>query len=121
MKAFLVNLQTEPVIIFHDPKKAQAFFIDDDTEGSWRRYFWSYDDLDELADNLAKLFFYEKDTLGDPFIEGFGQAKYVKNNVWAIEDSHFGKITVSMEDLDNHYSATDVTKKLDSSLAYLLK
>lgn len=122
MKAFEVNLQTEPVIVFCDPEKAQQFFIDDNAKDAWRNYFWGCDDLGDLAEKLAKMFYYQKDCLGDPFIEGFGVAKFnTTKKVWEIEDSHFGKIIIEMGDLDHHWDVQDVSKKLNKELARLVK
>lgn len=122
MKAFQTNLQTEPVIVFCDPEKAQAFFIDDDAKDAWRNYFWGCDDLGELAEHLSMAFFHQKNTWGDPFIEGFGVAKFnTTKKVWEIEDEAFVKIIIEMDDLEHHWDYTDVSKKLNKELARLVK
>lgn len=122
MKAFEVNLQTDPVIVFCDPEKAQQFFIDDNSKDAWRNFFWGCEDLGELAERLAKMFYYQKDCLGDPFIEGFGVAKFnTTKRVWEIEDSHFGKLIIEMDDLDHYWGVSDVSKKLNKELVRLIK
>lgn len=76
MEAYEVNLQTEPVIIFTDPEKAQFFFIDDPDEKAWSRVFWKATSLGNLAEIIARMFYPQKDCWGDPFLEGFGIAKF---------------------------------------------
>ncbi|QJQ85193.1 hypothetical protein JAVIER_175 [Vibrio phage Javier] len=122
MEAYEVNLQTEPVVVFCDPEKAQFFFIDDPDDKAWSKFFWSVTSLGKLAEMLAKMFYHQKDCWGDPFLEGFGVVKYNEgNDTYFIEGKEFGKIIIEMEDLDHHWDYVNVTKKLDKELARLVK
>lgn len=42
-------IQTEMSVVFHHPEKTESYFID----GDWKNYFYSLDDLDELAETIA--------------------------------------------------------------------
>ncbi len=122
MKAFEVNLQTEPVIVFTEPEKAQFYFIDDPDPKAWSKFFWSVPDLGKLAEHLARMMFHHKDAWGSPFIEGFGVAKWSDTkHAWVLESEDYGSIIMEVEDLEHHWEYCEVTKKLDKELARLVK
>lgn len=122
MKAFEVNLQTEPVVVFTDPEKAQFYFIDDPDDKAWSKFFWSCADLGKLAEMLSRMMYHQKDCWGSPFIEGFGVAKWSEiKRAWVLENDDYGSIIIEIEDLEHHWDYVDVSKKLDKQLARLLK
>jgi hypothetical protein len=47
-----VDLRAEINVVFVDPSLAYEFFID----GDWKEGFWTFEDLDELAEHLAYAF-----------------------------------------------------------------
>lgn len=122
MKAFEVNLQTEPVIIFTEPEKAQFFFIDDPDPKAWGKFFWKVDNLGKLAQMLGRMMYHQRDSWGSPYLEGFGVAKWDDNKrAWVLENEDYGSIIMEVEELDHHWDYVDVSENLDKGLARLVK
>jgi hypothetical protein len=105
MKTFKGELKAGIKVIFEEPEKAKAEFID----GDWSSVFWDIPDMESLARDLsfavhsqpeqwvcdegAKNCRYEKSP------EGFGL--YIKGeNGWVMDNEHTGKITVVLDDLE---------------------
>ena len=104
---FKGELTTEVKVIFSDPEKAKAEFID----GDWSSVFWEIEDLGDLAENLITaihrahaIFVCEDET--DNYHhkkspEGFGCYFYdQKQRCWIMDNESTGKITVFIGDLE---------------------
>lgn len=96
-KAFKTTLSVEPIVTFHDPKKAQWVFIDDDSKDSWRKFFWQPESLAELSQEIGRMMFYESDNW-KPFLEGYGTPSFnTKTKLWELNCEEFGLITIDLQ------------------------
>ena len=74
MTKYRTDFEMQIDVEFVEPEKAKAFFID----GDWKESFWSFDDLDEVAESISRLFFYEVEHWNREqkafvrFLEGYG-------------------------------------------------
>jgi hypothetical protein len=111
---FKGDLSAEVKVIFAEPEKAKAEFVD----GDWSSVFWEIPDMESLArdiafaihshpekwvcDDEARNCHWEKSP------EGFGT--YIKcEDGWVMDNEHTGKITVAIDDLDIE-SIHEITK-----------
>lgn len=122
MKAFEIDLSTKPTVLFHDPEKAQQYFIDDNSKTAWRNYFSKYAGLAELSEDISRGVYHGQTWTGRMFVEGYGEFKHDRDNdVWVVEDDEFGKITVDMPELDHEWNTIEVTKEIEKRFAHLRK
>lgn len=102
---FKAELAADTEVIFDDPEKAKAEFID----GDWNTAFWDIEDMESLARDLIfaihqqpeRHVYDEKTNKGhyEKTPEGFG--KYIKHgNSWVMDNEHTGIITVTIDDLE---------------------
>lgn len=99
MRKFRTFFEMEIDVEFDNPEKAEAFFID----GDWKKSFWTFDDLDEVAESIANSFHWENDHWDKDykktakFLEGYGNFIRIKPDVWESCPSSIdecGKITI---------------------------
>ncbi len=77
MGSYETSFEMQIRIHFHVPDKVKQLFIDSD----WKNHFWTFDDLQELAEHISRQIHYETEILiktGDDRkwakdLEGFGQ------------------------------------------------
>lgn len=50
IKKFKAEITNEARVVFREPEKAKAFFVD----GDWKHAFWEIESLEDLACNIAK-------------------------------------------------------------------
>lgn len=114
MKKFKGELTAEVQIIFAEPEKAKAEFID----GDWRNVFWDIDSMEELTKNIAfavhsapERWIYDEEIGQGNYEknpEGFGD--YIKTEQgWVMDNEHTGKITVIIDDLEVEIAYEDET------------
>lgn len=109
-----VELKAEIDVVFSEPEKAVAVFID----GDWKDAFWPIDDIEDLATNIARAFHHERDQFkyddkinkgwNIRYPEGFGTFVQQGDDTYVMEDESTGKIIVSYEmELDGTYEIND--------------
>lgn len=102
---FTGELRADIKVIFAEPEKAKAEFID----GDWSSVFWDIEDMESLARDLSfavhchpeQFIYNEVSGKGhyEKSPEGFGV--YVKGeNGWVMDNENTGKITVVLDDLE---------------------
>jgi len=102
---FKGELTADVKVIFEEPEKAKAEFID----GDWSSFFWHIENMSELArDLITALHNQPEKWVCDANVEnchwekspeGFGV--YIKSeNAWVMDNEHTGKITVVIDDLE---------------------
>lgn len=92
--AHRVEISSEIDVQFSDEPKAEEFFI----KGDWKETFFTFNDLDDIAQHLAYGF---QEEVGffmtrDVNVEGFGCFKQ-KDKVWTSEYEEFGAIHIRVE------------------------
>ena len=93
MKKFNVELTAECNVYFSEPEKAIEYFIN----GDWRKSFFDFDDLEDLAGFLAKAIISEGYS-----IEGFSDFRFnTGNKKYESIYKEYGIISIEVEtDLD---------------------
>ena len=105
MKKFKGELKAEIEVIFSEPEKAKAEFID----GDWASVFWDIEDMESLARDLSfavhsqpERWVCDDDSSNchwEKSPEGFGL--YIKTDEgWVMDNEHTGKIIVVIDDLE---------------------
>ncbi len=102
---FKGELTAEVKVIFAEPEKAKAEFID----GDWSSVFWDIEDMRGLAKDLSfavhsqpEIWVCDEKSENchwEKSPEGFGL--YIKcEEGWVMDNDHTGKITVVIDDLE---------------------
>jgi len=96
-KNFDVILQVELSVKFTEPSKAKQFFLD----GDWKRSFYDFSGLNDLADHIAWGFHQAPQSYGGKVIfrsiEGFPDFKRDDDMVYISEDPLYGAIIISIK------------------------
>lgn len=117
---FSAEIKADVEVIFADPDKAKATFID----GDWREAFWDIDGMEDLARDLAfavhsqpeRWTYDEEQKKGywQKSPEGFGEyIKDITSNSWIMDNEETGKITVVLDDMDIE-GVCEVEEELDA-------
>ena len=103
---FKTDFEMEVLVEFKDPEKAKRFFID----GTWEKYFYTFDNLQELTEHLAYAFYQTPEAWdkgrreSTRYVEGFGMFVHGDTlNEWVnlgAGEEEYGKVVVLLGELE---------------------